>query len=96
MKLSSHLSNRFFNSGLAFLNPKAIFCFTDRFKSLWEDIMTNIYNNNTVNEILELNSSLDTDNKENKSEKTPKIIGRLDLEVKKVEVKTNINQNKDG
>ena len=38
--------------------------FTDRFKSLWEDIMTNIYNNNTVNEILELNSSLDTDNKE--------------------------------
>jgi len=38
--------------------------FTDRFKSLWEDIMSNIYNNNTVNEILELNSSLDTDNKE--------------------------------
>ena len=38
--------------------------FTDRFKSLWEDIMKNIYNNNTVNEILELNSSLDTDNKE--------------------------------
>lgn len=38
--------------------------FTDRFKSLWEDIMTNIYNNNTINEILELTSSLDTDNKE--------------------------------
>ena len=45
---------------------------------------------------LEVAKNTDTDNKEKKSEETPKIIGRLDLEVKKVEVKTNINQNKDS
>ena len=45
---------------------------------------------------LEAEKNTDRDNKEEKSEKTPKIIGRVDLEVKKVEVKTNINQNKDS
>ena len=45
---------------------------------------------------LQVAKNKDRDNKEEKSEKTPKIIGRLDLEVEKVEVKTNINQNKDS
>ena len=45
---------------------------------------------------LQVAKNTDRDNKEEKSEKTPKIIGRLDLEVEKVEVKTNINQNKDS
>ena len=38
--------------------------FTDRFKSLWEDIITNIYNNNSINEVLELASQLDKDMKD--------------------------------
>jgi DNA replication protein DnaC len=41
--------------------------FTDRFKSLWEDIITNINNNNTINEVLELASQLDKDTKDEDS-----------------------------
>ena len=42
--------------------------FTDRFKSLWEDIITNIYNNNTITEVLEMSSHLDTDEKDKKED----------------------------
>ena len=42
--------------------------FTDRFKSLWEDIITNIYNNNTITEVFEMSSHLDTDDKDKKEE----------------------------
>ena len=41
--------------------------FTDRFKSLWEDIITNINNNNTISEVLELASQLDKDMKDEDS-----------------------------
>ena len=62
--------------------------FTDRFKSVWEDIIANIYNNTTVNEVLELNSSLDTDNKEKNQDSTIFIVSqkRKFLYNKKLEI----------